>query len=146
MRRNFQQVLCASLRLGAFASKKTTATVQIAFKWQPDGAIAMIYVPPTIEYDGDRPSLFLAGGITDRHLRRATARLFWFPSETLCPIALFELGCCTRSDEPLFVGVDPTYRRRFDVEEQLKLARPDVKIVYGLRDLAAQVLAWEKTI
>jgi hypothetical protein len=27
-----------------------------------------------------------------RHLRRATAVLFWFPPETLCPIALFELG------------------------------------------------------
>jgi hypothetical protein len=26
------------------------------------------------------------------HLRRATAVLFWFPSETLCPIALYELG------------------------------------------------------
>lgn len=149
----------------------------------------MIYVPPTIDYEGDRPSLFLAGGITDcgcwqqqilellagsslavfnprwavwnckdmagareqigwehRHLRRATARLFWFPPETLCPIALFELGGWTRGSEPLFVGMDPVYRRRFDVEEQLKLARPDVEIVYRLPDLAGQVLAWERTL
>jgi hypothetical protein len=25
----------------------------------------MIYVPPTVEYEGDNPSLFLAGGISD---------------------------------------------------------------------------------
>jgi len=149
----------------------------------------MIYVPPTIEYQGDRPSIFLAGGITDcgcwqqqmvemlagtrlavfnprwavwhckdlaagqrqiawehRHLRRASARLFWFPSETLCPIALFELGSWAGGDQPLFVGMDPAYRRRFDVEEQLKLSRPDVEIVYGLRDLADQVLDWEKAL
>ena len=148
----------------------------------------MIYVPPTIEYKGPHPSIFLAGGISDcrswqqqmvemlagtklavlnprwadwhskdldagerqiawefRHLHSATARLFWFPMETLCPIALFELGGWTRGQEPLFVGMDPAYRRRLDVEIQLKLARPEVKIAYRLPDLA-QVLAWEKTL
>ena len=76
-----------------------------------------------------------------RHLRRATARLFWFPSPTLCPIALFELGAWSRGDEPLFVGVDPAYARRTDVEVQMKLARPDVTVVYSLRDLTKQVIA-----
>src|SRR4051812_20674567 len=51
------------------------------------------------------------------HLRRATARLFWFPPETLCPIALFELGAWSRTAEPLFVGVHPDYARRLDIEE-----------------------------
>jgi len=80
-----------------------------------------------------------------RHLRRATARLFWFPAETLCPIALYELGGATVSDGPLFVGVDPKFARRFDVEVQTKLARPDVRVVYSLEDLAAQVIAWAAT-
>ena len=76
------------------------------------------------------------------HLRRATARLFWFPSATLCPIALFELGAWSRGREPLFVGVDPLYARRADVETQLQLARPDVQVVYSTRDLVAQVREW----
>jgi hypothetical protein len=77
-----------------------------------------------------------------RHLRRATARLFWFPSATLCPIALFELGAWSRGGEPLFVGVDPAYARRTDVEVQMRLARPDVNVVYSLRDLTKQVSAF----
>ena len=76
------------------------------------------------------------------HLRRASARLFWFPSATLCPIALFELGAWSMGREPLFVGVDPLYARRADVETQLRLARPDVQVVYSTRDLAAQVRDW----
>jgi len=31
-----------------------------------------------------------------RHLRRASAVAFWCPPETLCPIALFELGAESR--------------------------------------------------
>ena len=149
----------------------------------------MIYVPPTTEYEGNQPSVFLAGGIFGceawqqrmtellagsnlvvfnprravfptkdfdadreqigweyRHLRRATARLFWFPAQTLCPIALFELGVWTRTNEPLFVGMNPAYGRRFDLETQLGLARPDVTPVYELNDLADQILTWEETL
>src|SRR5436190_14265698 len=29
-----------------------------------------------------------------RHLRTASLVAFWFPPQTLCPIALFELGTC----------------------------------------------------
>ena len=72
------------------------------------------------------------------HLRLATARLFWFPSPTLCPIALFELGAWSCGNAPLFVGVDPDYQRRLDVQIQLSLARPDVTIVSTLEDLAVQ--------
>lgn len=57
-----------------------------------------------------------------RHLRRASAVLFWFPPETLCPIALFELGGRTMArEQPLFVGHHPNYARRQDVAIQLKL-------------------------
>jgi hypothetical protein len=74
-----------------------------------------------------------------RHLRRATIKLFWFPPQTLCPITLFELGASCASDAPLVVGADPEYRRREDVVIQMELARPDVRVVDRLEDLADQV-------
>jgi len=73
-------------------------------------------------------------------LRLASAKLFWFPCETLCPIVLFELGAWSMRGGPLFVGVHPDYARRQDVEIQLELARPDVKIVYDLDELIQQVV------
>ena len=78
-----------------------------------------------------------------RHLRRASAVAFWFPPETLCPIALFELG--GRIAEPkqsLFVGTHPEYKRRLDVEIQLKLARPELTVVSDIGALGEQVRAW----
>ena len=49
-----------------------------------------------------------------RHLRRATAVLFWFPAETLCPIALLlnSGGRWPRAEQPLFVGTHPDLRAR----------------------------------
>ena len=76
------------------------------------------------------------------HLHKATAILFWFPCETLCPITLYELGTWSMSGKPIFIGVHPDYQRRQDVEIQSKLARADVQIVYTVSDLAAQVLAF----
>ena len=73
------------------------------------------------------------------HLRRAAAILFWFPSETLCPITLYELGTWSMADKPLFLGVHPAYARRLDVEIQTRLARPEVTLVYSLPALAEQV-------
>lgn len=70
------------------------------------------------------------------HLRAASAILFWFPSETLCPITLYELGAWSMTAKPLFIGVHPDYARRIDVELQTRLARPEVRIVYSLADLA----------
>jgi hypothetical protein len=78
-----------------------------------------------------------------RHLRRATAVLFWFPPETLCPIALFELGGRTMvPEQPLFVGTHPDYQRRLDVVIQLKLARPEVTVTSDVAALADQVRSW----
>jgi nicotinamidase/pyrazinamidase len=73
-------------------------------------------------------------------LSRATACLFWFPPQTLCPIALYELGRWSAGSRPMFVGVHPDYQRRVDVEIQLGLARPEVSIVHTLEELAAQVI------
>lgn len=78
-----------------------------------------------------------------RHLRRATAVLFWFPPETLCPIALFELGGRVQvREQALFVGTDPDYARKLDVEIQLRLARPEVAVATDLHTLAGQVRGW----
>jgi hypothetical protein len=74
-----------------------------------------------------------------RYLQRATVVAFWFPPQTLCPIALFELGACCAAGKPIVVGVDPQYSRRFDVETQLRLRRPEVEVVTRLERLAEQV-------
>jgi hypothetical protein len=81
------------------------------------------------------------------HLMEARQLLFWFPEETLCPITLFELGkyvqyysrlyntATTTPADHLFIGIHPNYQRRFDLEIQLPLMVPDIKIHYSLDDL-----------
>jgi len=76
-----------------------------------------------------------------RHHSLASAASFWFPPETLCPIALYELGRWSAGARPLYVGTDRDYRRRVDVQVQMKLARPAVRVVQSLNELAAQVIA-----
>lgn len=76
------------------------------------------------------------------HLGKSNAVSFWFPKETLCPITLFELGKQSVLGKPLFVGVHPEYQRKLDVEVQMKLERPGIKVVYSLNDLASQITFW----
>jgi len=78
------------------------------------------------------------------HLRKASAILFWFPCETLCPIVLYELGAWSMTTKPLFVGVHPEYKRIQDVKIQTRLVRPDVQVVYSLEALAKQVVGYRK--
>jgi Nucleoside 2-deoxyribosyltransferase like len=78
-----------------------------------------------------------------RHLAGADAILFWFPAETICPIALYELGAWNSRPKKLFIGCDPAYQRRRDVEIQTRLERPSQVIAYSLDELAQQVLEWE---
>lgn len=74
-------------------------------------------------------------------LQMVTTISFWFPEETLCPITLFELGVFTqRKNVRLFVGTHPNYARKFDVIQQLQLARPEVTVVHSLPDLTKQVV------
>ena len=78
------------------------------------------------------------------HWMIATHRLFWFAKESICPITLLELGRWMQmhSDNVvanrsigtprghLFVGMDPEYDKRVDVEVQLELEyRHDVTVV-----------------
>jgi len=76
------------------------------------------------------------------HLRKADAILFWFPKETICPIVLYELGAWSMTEKQIFVGIEPEYSRRRDVEIQTGLARPEVKPAYALGELADQIRAW----
>ncbi len=69
------------------------------------------------------------------HLTRASALMFWFPPETLCPITLFELGRWLPTCKPLVLGVHPDYKRKRDVEIQTRLERPMQVIHYSLEDL-----------
>ncbi len=74
-----------------------------------------------------------------RHLRLADVVLFWFPSETLCPIALYELGAMAMTRKPMAVGCDPSYQRIEDVTVQLELQRPDIKVHQSFDDLLSEV-------
>ena len=75
-------------------------------------------------------------------LSGVTGVSFWFPKESLCPITLLELGRCAVAGKLMFVGVDPEYPRRADVEIQLSLLRPEVRVVNSLEQLAQQVREW----
>ena len=79
-----------------------------------------------------------------RYLRRASMLSFWFPKESLCPIALYELGAWSMTVKPLFVGCDPAYQRRQDVEIQTALARYGVRVVTHLDELTQEILAFMK--
>ena len=69
--------------------------------------------------------------------------LFWFPKESICPIALFELGVQLGGIKglgvELFVGWHPEYPRRFDLETQIALANPG-PTAHSLEELVDQIL------
>lgn len=88
-----------------------------------------------------------------KYLLIANAVLFWFPEETLCPIALFELGRWM-GHKPVFIGTHPGYKRRQDIILQAKhmplrpaaysLAAP--MIHSSVEDLAGEVTQWCTTV
>ena len=78
------------------------------------------------------------------HLRKASAISFWFSKETLNPITLLELGSQLSLNKKLFIGIDPDYQKKENVIIQTKLARPEIKIVYSLDELATQIKNWVK--
>lgn len=86
-----------------------------------------------------------------RHLEKCGLISFWFPKETLCPITLYELGAVSekikilREHSPylaprVFVGVEPGYKRDFDVREQTRLRLPDVVVVRSIGELVLQIM------
>jgi len=73
------------------------------------------------------------------HMLKATAVLFWFPQEAVCPISLYELGAVAATNKPLIVGTHPFYKYKEDVKIQLAYARPDVYVVHMFEDLVKQI-------
>lgn len=74
-------------------------------------------------------------------LKNSNVLLFWFCNTTLNPIALYELGKWGNSSTiPLFIGIEPGYKREADIRMQTVLARPSIKIVMSLQELGKQVL------
>jgi hypothetical protein len=76
------------------------------------------------------------------HMKKASAILFWFCAETLCPITLFEYGKWIAGKKPLFVGCHPDYQRKVDLEIQTGLVRNCQKIHLSLEDLAEEIHKW----
>lgn len=79
------------------------------------------------------------------HLLIADLISFWFPKESICPIALYELGRWAALMKRIFVGADPEYPRRLDIEVQLDLARPGLRIQRSLDELVGCIHAHLRT-
>lgn len=88
------------------------------------------------------------------YLKNCKAISFWFSKGSLNPIVLFEYGRWSyfavrfwQYHKKIFVGMDPEYKRRQDVEIQTKLLRPCGsiigEIVYNLDDLAEQIIQYD---
>lgn len=72
------------------------------------------------------------------HLKTANLILFWFEKETVGPITLFELG--RHFSGNIIVGCNPDYPRKKDLEIQMGLARPDLKLFNSLTDVLNQAV------
>jgi len=77
-----------------------------------------------------------------RALELSDLILFWFPKSQVQPIAMFELGRWSSSPKPIFVGADPEYPRRQDIEIQMRLERPRLKIHKTLAAVLQDVLSY----
>lgn len=102
-----------------------------------------IFNPRRDNFDTTNPAMAYDQIIwEEHHLELANHLSFWFPAETLCPITLFELGKYVNTSQRLFIGMDRNYKRRFDVETQVKIVRGEFDFVYSLEDLATQLKVW----
>lgn len=74
-------------------------------------------------------------------LKRARVVLFWFPKESLCSIALFELGKEIGRNSCVFVGAHPDYARRFDIVTRVDCYKSGMTVYSELTDvvMAAQL-------
>ena len=76
------------------------------------------------------------------HLKKADMISFWFPKEALCITTLYELGYWLGQEKKIFLGIDPEYEKRYDVEIQTLMVDSNLKIEYSLEGLAAQINHW----
>ena len=110
--------------------------------WQKEMAERLSDAPLTIlnprrkNFPIDDPTAAF-GQIAWEHnaLKVADFILFWFCKATLCPIVLYELGAWSMTHKPIFIGIEPGYKREYDVRIQTRLAKPHTPIVNNLDDL-----------
>jgi hypothetical protein len=106
-----------------------------------DGIDLTILNPRRASFDMSDSSMHVQQiGWEYAHLRIASAILFWFPCETLCPITLYELGAWSMTDKALFIGTHPRYARKDDIIVQTCFVRPDIQVVHSLDALAQRVM------
>lgn len=78
-----------------------------------------------------------------RQINACQAISFWFTSDTIQPITLFELGkCLMMKEKKLFVGFDPSYERAEDIEVQVGLANPTLPLYTSLIELQNAINRW----
>lgn len=82
-------------------------------------------------------------------LDRVGFAAFWFPKETICPIALLELGYWIGAygEEVMdwvTVGCHPEYSRKFDVQQQLQLRDPLAVVHEDLGQLAQSLIELDR--
>ncbi len=99
--------------------------------------------PRRENFPADDPNALLEQIKWEHHaLRAAQSVLFWLPAGYSCPITVYELGVWSMRAKPIFVGIDPDYPNRDSLVAQLAVARPNLKVVTNLKDLAQEVREW----
>lgn len=102
--------------------------------WQSRAAESLRHLPISVlnprqaRYPGGDPAFRAQVRWEYHHIRRADVLLFWFPAASLQPIVWYELGAVVGTESHICVGADPAYARRLDLEVQLLLARPRLRL------------------
>jgi hypothetical protein len=92
------------------------------------------------------------------YIRETSDVMFWFPSSSVCPIALYELGATLERmfwfvskgggmgrPQKVYIGCDPAYDRLVDVKIQVKLIETKLngfiklKINESLKDVLTEI-------
>jgi hypothetical protein len=68
------------------------------------------------------------------HLELCDYISYWFSSETLNPITLFELGKYIKSNKKITIGIEDGYQRKNNIIIQTTLVRNDIKIAFNITD------------
>lgn len=118
--------------------------------WQNDAIKAFKYLPITVvnpRREGilDRKDMKISEEQISwefNYLRKVTDVMFWFPSSSSCPIALYELGAILERlywflykggrmgvPQRVYIGCDPAYDRLVDVKLQVKLIEQKLRII-----------------
>lgn len=112
------------------------------YSWEDEVGLTVVN-PRNSDYKDNEESAKTQIEWEFNRLERAASKLFWFCKETLCPITLFELGKCCKSNKLLYIGCHPDYKRKLDVVTQIGLERPELKVVFSLSELVQQVIDYE---